>query len=284
MEITKEEFGSRIFKYTFEINERVKLHTTFNEAMMRKASDYMEALKVARRIPNVDEIDAKYEGVTDLAKVIFAQQEALYRKADSGLPIWITQNIKKKSPQEILQDSVERWQAHLGMWLNALQVEAVILALVSEGLLEVDGQDIHRGFFKYQYVSGIRLYSQHDAIEAEAIDPNYFDNTALNKERLAEGIPPLFKRDPLIAQEQMLAIIDAVKRANPDFGISLSNFFNDYADKVTVNAFQMVSEVAAMEYDEGGFHSEPVDTDTPAPHGDTHKKVGRKPRTTPSAV
>lgn len=285
MSINVNDVTQKILRYTFEINDDVNLHVTINEVVGNKARDYMEALKVARRIPSLDEIDNTFEGVQTLARIKYNQQESI-SKNKANLPVWLQNAVErtpKRSPKEFLEEAVQDWKSHVSAWLNALQVEAFILAIVGEGELEVKGEKINRGFFTHQYLQGIRVYNVHPSITTEQIPNDYFDNSKINAERQADGKPALFTRNPVIAQEQMLALVDAVKRANPQFGMSLSTFFNDYANHIVEMAFT-VSEEVALEYDEDGFHSEPVVGDTHEEDGTANKKVGRKSRTSASPV
>lgn len=289
--LNEQQLIDKVLNYTFEISDNVKLHVTINQAVGNKAKDYMEALKVARHIPYLDDINASHDGVKTLAMVLHKKQEELYKKdTKSPAPAWLQKAVAstpKKSNVELLNEAIHIWKSEVEMWINALKVEAFILAIVGEGILEVDGTRINRGFFTHQYWQGIRLYNVHPAIKEGGVEisAEYFDDTAVNAERQANARPSVYKKDPFVAQEQMLGVIDAVKRENPTFGLSLTTFFEDYADYINagmLDALMSATTGVDLEYDEDGFQPSTVDRDTHFPDVIEGKKSGRKSRAVPS--
>lgn len=288
-----EQVYNDVMRYTLDVNDSVKLHVIFNQATAEKTAEYIEALKIARKIPYLDDIDNANENVKTLAMVLYNRQENLYKKdAQEELPSWMQNAVSttpKKTPLELMDEAIYIWKKNIEIWINALQVEAFILALVSEGELEVDGKNINRGFFTHEYVRGIRIYDTHPAIGMykNKISANYFDNTEINAKRQANAEPPVFKKDPFIVHEQMLAIIDAVKKENSDFALSLSQFFEKYAEQINGKWFEALINATAevdVEYDDDGFHPGTVDGNTQPEDVSQNTQKQRKPRTTRAEV
>lgn len=285
-----QEIAQEVLKYTFDITDNVKLHVSISEAVGNKARNYMETLKVERHIPNLDDIDNTFEGVVTLARALHNQQEGVYNpKGENKLPAWITEPAKKapkKNAQELLAESVRRWKEHVGALLNVMQVEALILAIVNEGELEVDGEKVGHNFFNFEFVQGIRVYGVHSAIPIppHGISPDYFDVSKINAERAAELMPAVPQKNPVIAQEQMLAWVDAVKKQNSDFAVALATFFENYANSIVEKSFNIAEEVAKLEYDNDGFHDESMDGHTSPTDVNQDPPKQRKPRTTRAEV
>lgn len=261
----EQQIVKEIIVYEVPINEGLELHIRIDEAVSKKAATYIEAIVNSRKIPRPSNINAQYKGVLHLATAMFEQQKNVDK-----LPAWMQSALgpKKKSPRDFLQDAIERWQTHAEAYLNVAQVEGFIAALVSEGTLihtsyddegnVVSKESIERGFFTRTFEGGYQIYDVNPLIEADEVPVDYFNFDELNAERLANSMPPVPSRDVRIAQEQMLALIDAVKRKNTDFAFGLETFFDEYSNSVMGKALNIAQEVA-LEYDEDGFQSGTVD-------------------------
>lgn len=258
--------------YEIRINDTLELHVSINEQVGKKAAAYIEALVSSRDIPKPSTINAQYKGVVQLATAMYDQQKNIDK-----LPAWMASALgpKKRSPREFLGDSIDRWQKHAETYLNVAQVEGFLAAIVADGALIIksfdeDGTEIAResipgGFFTRRIEGGYQIYETHPNIPIAEIPTNYFDNTELNAERLINGFPPVPNKDIRIGQEQMLALIDAVKRESADFSYGLETFFSNYTDSVIGKALDAADEVA--EYDDAGFQPEPMDGNPPASDG-----------------
>jgi hypothetical protein len=250
----------------------IYLEVFIDEMVGEAARNYVDALRVSREVTSLDDINRRNPDVLELAKGLVADSSE-----DEDLPEWYRAGMEQ-SDDDPLGEAVDLLRKEVAAQMRMCTIDGIIAAMFDYADVIIGSPDSEkrseRGIFKERRSRGKNVIIElHPEITCDPIDPGYWDDSATNKVRADNFLPPLPPKKVSRPVEQKVAWITAIKDQYPIFSIDLDQVFERYFDKLIDMAFE-----EARQADEFGFRSGDVDRDTHVEAEPTKQKKRRQRR------
>jgi hypothetical protein len=239
------------------VTPNVSLFISVTEQVAKDTINIRDAITVGRALKNPTDITALSPEVRQIIEGIQTKEFDVQKNID-GLPSWLQSGIKNTA-YNVVDEAKSRVISHYENQIKLAFAQALLVALLKNAKLIVDGEESQERFFVLSKVSGFTIVNINPLFECQIPD-NYFDDSEKNAELAKEFQPTLPRRNPREVAEQEVAWVDVFQEAYPVAAIIVNGIFEDAADKLAYYAYGSQNSS-----DDEGFRPSNVDTDLENP-------------------